>query len=122
MNAQLAMKYIEDGMTYADVAAKFNVSRQCVHQTVQAYNNFKVKETACIYGGLRQWMNKNHMRLSQFCKMDEFNGKSEASLRGYLRGNFEMPKSVIDVILKITGMTYEQAFGKAVNGNGMSNL
>ena len=57
------------------------------------------------------------MRIGQFCKLNEFNGKTESSLRGYLRGKFDMPKSVIDIILKITEMTYEEAFGKEVDEN-----
>jgi transposase len=114
MDIQLVMKCREDGMTYDEIAAKFNVSRQCVHQTVQAYENFKVKESACVYDGLRQWMNKNHIRVSQFCKMDEFNGKNACSLRRYLKGDSEIPMSVIDAILEITNLTYEEAFGRAV--------
>lgn len=119
MDVQLVMKCRENGMTYDEIAAKFNVSRQCVHQTVQAYEKFKVKESACVYDGLRQWMNERHMRIGQFCKLAEFGEKTESSLRGYLRGKFDMPKSVIDIILKITGLTYEEAFGKVVNGNEM---
>lgn len=119
MDIQIVMKCRENGMTYDEIAAKFNVSRQCVHQAVQAYEKFKVKESACVYDGLRQWMNENHMRIGQFCKLAEFNGKTESSLRGYLRGKSDMPMSVIDIILEITGLTYEQAFGKVVDGNEM---
>ena len=114
MDVQLVMKCRTAGMTYDEIATKFNVSRQCVHQTVQAYEKFKVKESACVYDGLRQWMNERHMRIGQFCKLNEFNGKTESSLRGYLRGKFDMPKSVIDIILEVTGLTYEETFERTV--------
>jgi transposase len=114
MDVQFVIKCRKNGMTYDEIAAKFNVSRQCVHQTVQAYEKFKVKESACVYDGLRQWMNERHMRVSQFCKMDEFNGKNACSLRGYLRGDSDMPMSVIDTILEITNLTYEEAFRRVV--------
>jgi transposase len=119
MNMQLVMKCRENGMTYDKIAAKFNVSRQCVHQAVQAYEKFKVKESACVYDDLRQWMNENHVRISQFCKMDEFNGKNAYSLRRYLKGDSEIPMSVIDIILKVTGLTYEEAFGMGMSTDEM---
>jgi transposase len=114
MDVQLVMKCRTDGMTYDEIAAKFNVSRQCVHQTVKAYENFKVKESACVYDGLRDWMDERNIRISKFCNMREFNGKSEASLRKYLRGDSDMPMSVINIILEITNLTYEEAFRRAV--------
>jgi transposase len=111
MDIQLVMKCREDGMTYDEIAAKFNVSRQCVHQTVRAYENFKVKATACVYIGLRNWMNEHKVRVSKLILMCNCNAHSH-TMYDYLKGKHDMPKSVIDAILKVTGLTYEQTFGE----------
>lgn len=111
MDITAVMEMYDNGVSLTDIAKQFDVSRQCVHQAVNKYKQFKVKETACVYSGLRNWMNANHIRISQLCKMDEFNGKKAYTLRLYFKGSSEMPKSVIDTILRITGLTYEEAFG-----------
>jgi transposase len=116
MNIDLIMKCLEDGMNYSEIAKQLGVSRQCVHQSVQAYENFKVKETACIYTGLRNWMNKHKVRVSKLVSMCSDYNTHRQTMGGYLNGRHDIPKSAIDAILKVTGLTYEQAFGE-VNGN-----
>lgn len=111
MNINVVMKCLEDGMSYAEIAREFGVSRQCVHQRVYKYNNFKVKETTCVYNGLRNWMNQHHVRVSKLILMLDDDSPHRQTMYGYLNGKHDMPKSAIDAILKVTGLTYEQAFG-----------
>ena len=115
MDRNLVMKYLtEDQMSYAEVARKLGVSRQAVHQCVRYKRKghfHTIDETRCIYKGLRDWMNQNEVNitaLSLMCKMEQ----CYPTMLRYLSGASEIKKSAIDKILKATGLTYEQAFGK----------
>ena len=70
----------------------------------------------CIYDGLRNWMNKYGLRISNLLLMIGSDAPCRQTMYRYLRGDESMSKNVIDAILKVTGMTYEQAFVE-VNAN-----
>ena len=116
MNMNIVMKHLlEDDMNYSEIARKLNVSRQAVHQAVTRYKNKTfVKPTTCVYPGLRNWMNANRVKVSAFIRLCDSSGKSDRTIRYYLNGEKDMRKSTIDTILKVTGLTYEQAFGDNV--------
>ena len=61
------VKLREQGMTYAQIADKLGISKQAVAQALSQYNpkQFRfIKETTCIYKGLREWMNKNKVSVA----------------------------------------------------------
>lgn len=95
-------------MTYAAIAKKYGVSRQAVHQCVKEYGalSINIKPTTVIFPGLRQWMCKNHIFVSD---LEQITGKC---LRVALR-NGNISNKNINAILKATGLSYDQAFGQA---------
>lgn len=104
-------KYIalrESGMSYAAVAKKYGVSKQAVHSAIRKHNNLtiNVKPHTVIFPGLRKWMCDNHIFVSD---LERMTGKClrQALSSGKISGKG------IAAILKATGLSYEQAFGKA---------
>ena len=72
-----------------------------------------IKETACVYDGLRNWMNKYGFKISNLLLIMGYDAPCRQTMYRYLRGDESMTKNVIDAILTATGMTYEQAFMRA---------
>ena len=104
----------EQGNTYEVIAKMEGVSKQRVFQLIGGIDRTKVKpltKKQCIYDGLRQYLNENHIGRSEFTrKIYGYNHPScYACIIKWLQG-VEMTMSVINKILSITGLTYEQAF------------
>ena len=107
----------EQGMTYQQIADHFGISYQAVAQPLAKYqpNHFHyVTETGCVYPNIRKWLNDNKVNKSEFARRCGFCNQSDRKKRldGYLKGRCDPPKRVIDKILSVTGLTYEQAFSK----------
>ena len=106
----------EQGMTYQQIADHFGISYQAVAQTLAKYNpnHFQyVTEAGCAYPGLRNWMNDNKAGRSELIRRCHIESTHQnlSRMRNYLTCKADPPKRVIDKILGITGLTYEEAFG-----------
>lgn len=106
----------EQGLSYTQIAEKLGVSPQAVRQALAKHNPkyFQfVTEKGCIYKGLREWMNENKVSRAELIRRMGYEPLSETHTRfgNYLSGRSDFRKTNIDGILKVTGMTYEQAFG-----------
>lgn len=114
---QEKMALREQGMTYQQIADHFGISYQAVAQTLAKYNPNKfcfVRPSGCVYTGLRNWMNKNKVGISEFvrrCGVENCYCNKNRMV-GYLSGKTDPPKRTIDKILAVTGLTYEEAFGE----------
>lgn len=105
----------EQGMTYRQIADHFGISYQAVAQALAEYNpkHFKrVSESGCIYPNLRKWLNDNKVGKSELVRRCGYANvyRNKNRFDYYLTGRNEPPKRVIDKILMVTGLTYEQAF------------
>lgn len=61
-----------------------------------------------VYPGLNRWMRKNDMSTRELSrKLDMCN----QTVYRWLKGDVDIRKYGIDKILRLTGMTYEEAFG-----------
>ena len=69
------------------------------------------QEIICIYPGIKLWMRENDMNLRTLAAKI---GVNKATLGLNFRGLTEMSMFTIRRILEITGLTFEQAFGKAI--------
>ena len=72
-----------------------------------------LSEKQCIYPGLRNWMNYEGVCVSALIRMLYGEGNENKRLlvtRALTGGNCS--KKTIDRILEVTGLTYEEAFGK----------
>lgn len=100
------------GMTYAEIGAKYGVSRQRIGQVYKKYNkyNFKaIKQCGCVYINVRDWMNKNSIDRAELLQMirGDQNDPTHADLcRMYniLLGRLVMPNEMTRKIAKITGL------------------
>ena len=69
------------------------------------------KEFICIYPGIKLWMRENDMNIRTLA---EKIGAHPKTLGLNFRGLTEMSMFTIRRILEITGLTFEQAFGKMI--------
>ena len=103
----------ENGLTYDEIAEKYGVSRQCVGQACGKTNpkHFKTIRN-CIYPNLREWMNDNKVSRKELAIRMGLAGyaNTQANLGNYLKGLNDPPKKVIDKLIEITGLTYEELF------------
>ena len=120
-NREKARELREQGMTYQKIADELGVTKAYIAQLVSGFNPryFRaITEEACIYPGLREWMNDNKVGRSELVRrMGKHTWPATVSTLSYvMRGDHEPTKGTIDSILKVTGMTYEECFGGAEDG------
>lgn len=102
-------KYIDlrkKGMSYAAIGKEFGVTRQAVHCAIHKHigRSVNVKASTVVFPGLRRWMCENHVFVAD---LERMTGKS---LRHALR-NGEVSRKNADAIMKVTHLSYEEAFG-----------
>lgn len=108
-------------MTYAEIADTLGISKQAVARALAkgnpSYFQF-ISPKACVYTGLRKWMNANKVSMSELIRRCGLQAHPESveRYRNQLSGRTDLKKHMIDKILKVTGLTYEQAFGEASDG------
>ena len=105
----------ESGMTYTEIAEKYGVSRQAIHQVCakRSIDRFKkITPERCIYPFVREWMNANKISVSEICRRLGWKSYPSAHrmVDRYLRGRIYPKKETIDKLLGVTGLTYEQFF------------
>lgn len=105
----------EAGMTCREIAEKYGVSHQWVHSVVGRYSpeRFRyVKEQACVYPNLRNWMNANKVGKREMLRRMglEAYPKNSTYLYTVMTGRRSPRKTYIDRMLQVTGMTYEELF------------
>ena len=106
--AEMIQKMHDKGMSYDDIGQVFGISRQAVWQAAHPGpgDNFHANAVMKVpYIGLRNWMLENRVT---FTALSEMCGKN--SIHGSLIGKGDPRKSTIDMILKVTGLTYEECF------------
>ena len=98
----------EESMSYTEIAEKHGVSRQCVEQACKSKPKPRtVKKSACIYVNLRNWMNQMGISKVQLAEMSI---SCYSSLDRYLTGESDIPKRVVDDLINLTGIPYEELF------------
>lgn len=113
--ADLYREELEKGLTYRQIAIKYGVSYQAVHSALAQFSPQlfkKLTEKQVVYPNLRRWMNENKVGKREFIRRMELSvgGKTAQNLNDWLTGRTYPNKKNIDLILKITGLTYEQLF------------
>lgn len=101
------------GMTAADIAKKYGVSRQAVHQAVGRYDPrafVMVRREQCVYPKWREWMNEHKVSKAELLRRMGFGGCASTNLSRYMRGKGYPNKEYIDRLIRATGLAYEQLF------------
>ena len=113
-----ASLYLADrarGMTYSEIAKKHGVTKQRVAQVCAQHNESKfrkITEDQCVYANLRQWMNSNMVCRTELLRRIGTMpyGSSYNGFRNLLLGRGSPTKHMIDALIRVTGMSYEEIF------------
>ena len=113
----------DQGLTYREIAARCGVSYQAVAQVCaksKATQFRKISTKSCAYPSLREWMNAHYVSTAELYRLmndgDPCIGHASHVLRKRLLGITMWKKDEIDLLLKITGMTYEELFREEHHG------
>lgn len=104
-----------EGKTYAEIAKIMGTSKQRVHYLIGGKSDkfFRIVSCErCIWCGLREWMNENKVCVAELTRRlyGHGNPSQQSLVRDRLAGKVNFQKDFIDNILRITGLTYEEAF------------
>ena len=108
------------GATYREIAQAIGCSYQYVAQILGKHDETKFRplgEKDCVYPGLRKWLNTNKCsRRELYRKMYGYNmiGNSNVTFLDRLHGRVPFRMDEINLIISITGLTYEQLFSDKV--------
>lgn len=108
-----AIKMRIEGKTYQEIANKHGYSRQAVQNMMRGLVNDPKFMRKTVYSGLNEWMIQNECTISALARGC---GIPYATMNVYMHQPGRMKLSVIKAILKYTGMTFEEAFGKEGEG------
>lgn len=95
-----------EGASLQECADRFGVTKQYISQigVVRGRASFGV---TCLYPGLKRWMAEHECSNKEFADRC---GVSVGCLTGVITKRHAPSKPVIDRILDVTGLTYEEAF------------
>lgn len=103
--AQLIRSMHNKGLTYEEIGDIFGISKQAAYQAANAGDGVRDDVIAKIkFTGLRDWMLKHRVGLA------ELERRCGCRLRSPLIMNGNPKKNTIDIILAVTGLTYEECF------------
>lgn len=119
MNSEKKERLIEmfkmrlDGSTYQEIADKYGVTRQFVHQSLGAGKGLRpAKYDRVIYKGLRVWMSENEITVLKLHRMlfSNTNSNNTSPTRDRLTGKRQFQLSEIIFIINESGLTFEELF------------
>lgn len=98
------------GATCQEIADKFGVTRQRINQIIPGRRS-KLEQAvnSCVYHGIANWMQENECG---YAVLERKTGLARAVICNALTGKCSPTKKTIDSILRVTGLTYEEAFGE----------
>lgn len=116
IDIEKAKAFRAKGMTYREIAGWFGVTAEAVRQQLSSMEpaNFNaITEKRCIYPGIRLWMNQQHITPRRLAEMMGYAASSETVNRiaRVLSGKTDIKICDIRLLLRLTGMTFEEAFG-----------
>lgn len=100
----------KNGDSLQKIADSLGISRQWIWVIIHRDGNVPYQQkllNRVIFPAIRNYLYKNRISISQFSVLCNVSYKT--IYRG-ITGQADMPKRTIDQILRITGMTYEEAF------------
>lgn len=99
-----------DGISIQEIADNFGVTREYIRKITPKISTKSVRSKNLelyIYPNISRWMQKNRVCASKLSKMI---GTSASTVTNMLNGSVSTTKRIIDKVLEVTGMTYEEAF------------
>lgn len=112
-------KMRNQGVSYREIGEKFGLSKQRIYQIIGESNGYYryITEEQCAYIGIREWLNHNKVNVTEFCRRvyGKYFTATYFRFTQCLRGKYHFKKPMIDKILSLTGLTYEEAFKEKDN-------
>lgn len=106
------------GKSVKEIAEKYGVSHQAVSNATAKRNGYfkHYTEENCVYPNLRKWLNDNRVTRSEFVRRMGLppHPNSNTRISAYFAGKNHPSKKIIDKLLEVTGMTYEELFWEDV--------
>ena len=99
----------ESGRTLRELADEYGLTYQRIQQITSEKPQPRKQHQHYIYPNIRAWLFENGCTVKELA---ELCGVSTACLSQFLRGNTRSSKYLIDRLLDVTGMKYEEAFYK----------
>ena len=115
LDKQRIMEWFEmrvDGYTYAQIATKYGVSKQCVWDALKRKIELKSEKTIydkVVYPEIRKFMESNEMFISDLAAISKF---STTSVSKWVQGKLNPPMAFVDFMIQQTGIPYEKLFCK----------
>lgn len=117
-NEQKAQAYLMklNGMSLEEIGQHFGVTRERIRQIIptspeESRSGYRAKQRSkydrVAYPALAQWLYDHRYTFSRFAREIGCTGQAVGR---WLKGENNVPKSAIDAMLKLTGLTYEEAF------------
>jgi transposase-like protein len=105
-----ALEMLLAGASYREVARKFDVDRCVVEKMFRpVIGKRQGRPLGSFYPNLREWMDEHGYSSNTFAARL---GCSQSNMAKLMRDGGNPQKNVIDSILELTGMTYEECFAK----------
>lgn len=115
-NRQLANMYREQGYTHKQIGEMLGITRQRAQQLTGRQDDvhFRAVSDKCPYKNLRAWMNENKVSRAEFIRRMGYanDGPNAQTFSAVLMGRRQPKKDYIDLMLRVTGMTYEEMFAE----------
>lgn len=109
------------GYSHAEIAKILGISKQAVSSALAGYEPklFRIiRHEQCVFFGLRNWMNENKISVSELARRCGYvpYPETHARITNFLNGKYIIKNDLIDKIINVTGLTYEEAFGTEKKG------
>lgn len=106
-----------DGYTFQEIADKYGVSRQYIHQELSAIvGNAKPRQKGIdekiIYPNLAKWIFENRIPKYKLSEIVGMKSKSTEGIRQKLYGKRNFSITEIKKLLEVTGETFEYLFAE----------
>ena len=96
------------GYSYEEIAERFDCTEMTVYNAL--HRKAKKRECKCVYPGLEAWRQKAGLTLTGMCVKANIDTELMKKLSGRLDPN-RLYVSHIKSLLRLTGLTFEEAFG-----------
>ena len=109
----------QEGCTLQQIANKYGCTRQYVSITLRKISQMPRTRARrkCVYPGLDRWLHENSYSIASLGRALALHN---ITIYKYMNGEREIKIGAIRDILRLTGMTFEEAFGGVQDGKTQS--
>lgn len=115
------------GATLQEIGNEYGITRERVRQILRTYisksTSMKRGREGIIFPNISLWLSNNKVSMQEFGTMIQkqkgFNGckNSGNKVSNRLKGKGQFTLQEVEIILKITGMTFEEAFKREIQND-----